>query len=66
MNHENSKTLLDEHIIEFEEQEILNIAKNDTSREKRKDVFTCVNYPLGKMCTNSYPSNSNNRTSREA
>ncbi|XP_027354115.1 potassium channel KAT3-like isoform X2 [Abrus precatorius] len=63
MNHENRKTL-DEHIIEFVEPQILNHTKNDPTREK--DVLRTVNHPLGKPFTNSYSSNSNYRTDREA
>lgn len=63
MNLESGNTL-DEHTIEFVEPEILDHARKDSARNKRKDALRTINFPLGKVYTNSYSSNSNHPTDR--
>ncbi|XP_061357774.1 potassium channel KAT3-like [Gastrolobium bilobum] len=65
MNLENGKKL-DEHIIELVEPATLNHAMTDQFRKTREDVLRTTNFPLAKVYTNFYSSNSNHPNDREA
>ena len=54
----------DEYRIEAVEPEILNLDRNDSTRNRRQDGFRSINFPSEKVCTNSFSRNSNCQSDR--